>query len=193
MTVGADVKPAIELRGICKQFNCEPLVDKFDLSIEEGESAVFVGPSGSGKTTLLNLVSLVTPVDAGQVILGGTVYRNADVGKPKLAYIFQRDLLHPWETVGQSVLLGIEAKRTPEPADRERASAFLAKVGLGGYEGRYPGTLSGGQRQLVAIVQNLLLDPDILLLDEPFSNVDFPTKLMLEREVFDRLHFARHR
>ena len=191
MTAKVSAHPAIELRNICKRFNGEPLVDDFDLSIEQGESAILVGPSGSGKTTLLNLISLVASTDAGQVILDGTPYRTTDLGIPKLAYIFQRDLLHPWETVGQSVMLGIEAKRTPNAADRDRAHAFLDKVGLAGYEGRYPGTLSGGQRQLVAIIQNLLLDPDILLLDEPFSNVDFPTKLLLEREVIDLLEFAR--
>jgi NitT/TauT family transport system ATP-binding protein len=182
---------AIELRGICKQFNGEPLVENFDLSIEQGESAVLVGPSGSGKTTLLNIISLIEPIDAGQILLGGMPYRPADIGQPRLAYIFQRDALLPWATVGQNIMLGIEAVRSPQAADLERAHSFLAKVGLEGYQGRYPGTLSGGQRQLVAIVQNLLLDPDILLLDEPFSNVDFPTRLLLEREVIDLLELAR--
>lgn len=191
MTGATSSTRAIELRGICKRFNGESLVENFDLSIEEGESAVLVGPSGSGKTTLLNIISLIEPVNAGQVFLGGTSYQPSEIGQPRLAYIFQRDALLPWATVGQNMMLGIEATRTPDAADIERAHSFLAKVGLEGYENRYPGTLSGGQRQLVAIVQNLLLEPDILLLDEPFSNVDFPTRLLLEREVIDLLEHAR--
>jgi NitT/TauT family transport system ATP-binding protein len=185
-------RAAIQLRGIRKQFGGrEFLLSDFDLTIEEGESALLVGPSGSGKTTLLNIISLIEPVDAGQVLLGGVAYRPEDIGKPKLAYIFQRDALLPWGTVGQNMMLGIEAVRRPGAADRERARSFLARVGLEGYEDRHPATLSGGQRQLVAIVQNLLLDPDILLLDEPFSHVDFPTRLFLEREVIGLVDLAR--
>jgi NitT/TauT family transport system ATP-binding protein len=187
----ASAGTAIELRGVSKRFNGEVLIEDFRLSIEQGESAVLVGPSGSGKTTLLNIAALIETVDSGKVLLGGIEYETADIGKPKLAYIFQRDALLPWATVFQNMMLGIEAARSPRSDDRERARALLAKVGLQGYEERYPGTLSGGQRQLVSIAQNLLLDPDILLLDEPFSHVDFPTRLFLEREVIGLVELAR--
>ena len=182
---------AIALRGICKSFDGVTLINNFDLTVAAGESVVLVGPSGSGKTTLLNIISLVDAADSGQVSLCGTNYGADQLGQPKLAYIFQRDALLPWATVEQNILLGIEAVRPVAATDVERAHALLDKVGLGGCESRYPGTLSGGQRQLVAIVQNLLLDPDILLLDEPFSSVDLPTRLMLEREVIDLLEMAR--
>jgi NitT/TauT family transport system ATP-binding protein len=176
---------AVELRGVSKRFSptSPPLFDHFSFQAAQGQSVAIVGPSGSGKSTLLNFMALVDAPDAGEVGIGGQWLGLADVGVPRMAYIFQRDALLPWATVMENILLGARCRKLDMNAVRARAEILLEEVGLASAKHRYPGSLSGGQRQLVAIIQNFVLEPDVLLLDEPFAHLDFESKIRLEREL----------
>jgi NitT/TauT family transport system ATP-binding protein len=184
---------AVELRGITKTFGAAgpPLYSELSLSIRSGESVAIVGPSGCGKSTLLNVMALIDEVDCGQVVHNGHVRSARDVGALQLGYIFQRDALLPWATVLENVLVGAECHRQESAEAARKAKTYLHRVGLEGLENRYPNSLSGGQRQLVALVQNLLVEPDLLLLDEPFAHLDFQSKLMLEAELLRIIRMAR--
>jgi len=190
---GRPVENAVELRGVAKRFDAAaaPLFCDLSLSIRSGDSVAIVGPSGCGKSTLLNMIALLEGADAGDVVHHGRPKSTRDVGTLSLAYIFQRDALLPWATVLENVLIGARCRHRDVPEALTRARAFLTRVGLDGVEGRYPSSLSGGQRQLVALAQNLLLEPDLLLLDEPFAHLDFPSKLLLEAELLRTVRLAR--
>ena len=179
---------AIQLTNISKRFGDQDLLlDNFSLSILSGQSVAIVGPSGSGKSTVLNLISLVEPVSGGEISVLDTPRHAEDVGKLPLAYIFQRDALMPWSTVLDNVLLGLRCKGLVTTAMRGQAVQLLSEFGLANYLHRYPSHLSGGQRQMVALAQNLLLHPQLLLLDEPFSGLDFQNKLLFEQRLLDIL------
>jgi NitT/TauT family transport system ATP-binding protein len=176
---------AVELRAINKRFPGaeRPLFDSFGLRAEAGETLAIVGPSGCGKSTLLNMVALLETPDRGEVVHSGITRGARDVGSLPIGYIFQRDALLPWATVEENFIVAAECRRQPRDEVLSRARAFLARVGLSSVEHRHPHRLSGGQRQLVALAQSLVLEPDLLLLDEPFAHLDFPTKLVLEAEL----------
>jgi NitT/TauT family transport system ATP-binding protein len=186
-------KLAIELVAVTKRFKGAsiPLYCDFSMTFQTGKSTVIVGPSGCGKSTLLNMISLALAPDSGEIIIDGRPRNISHLGELPIAYLFQKDALVPWATVLQNALLGV-ACRGPVTNDiKDRAVGFLELLGLGGYEFRYPHTLSGGQKQLVALVQNLLIDPDILILDEPFAHLDFQTKLLLEGELLGAVRLTR--
>jgi NitT/TauT family transport system ATP-binding protein len=184
---------ALELRGVRKAFGRNDLLfDAFSFGVPRGQSVAIVGPSGAGKSTLLNLVALVDAADAGEVRIDGTPRALSEVGTLSLAYIFQRDALLPWKTVLDNVMLGLLCRRMESAEWRQKAMNLLSQIGLAEYRDRLPATLSGGQRQLAAIAQNLLLDPNILLLDEPFSGLDFQNKLLLEQRLLRLLNGRKH-
>lgn len=144
-------------------------------SVEEGEFVAMVGPSGCGKTTMLSLImGLMTPTE------GAVVYPQ---GKKPMGYMLQRDHLLEWRTVEKNVLLGLEVRHLLTKESREKALGLLEKYGLGDFARFKPGQLSGGMRQKAALIRTLALEPEILLLDEPFSALDYQTRLTLGDEV----------
>jgi NitT/TauT family transport system ATP-binding protein len=150
------------------------------LVVHDGEFCSIVGPSGCGKSTLLAIISgLIRPTE-GEMILDGARVRGTS---ERVGILLQKDHLFEWRTVLQNAELGLEIRGTGTEAARRHAHKLLESYGLGGFKNSYPHQLSGGMRQRVALIRTLATDPDILLLDEPFSALDYQTKLILERDV----------
>ena len=139
-----------------------------------------VGPSGCGKTTLLNLLCCLLPPSRGAVLWNG---RETDAVPEGVGYMLQKDMLLPWRTARQNATLGLEVRGAGKTDRRRRADALIARLGLDGFADHYPSTLSGGMRQRVALARTLAPEPDVLLFDEPFSALDFQTKILIERDT----------
>lgn len=156
------------------------VLDNVSLRVHDGEFVTVVGPSGCGKSTLLNLLSgLMTPT-VGEVYLDG----KKVVGTSKnYGYMLQRDLLLDWRTILRNVTLGLEVRGVALREARPLAERYMRFYGLGGFEHKYPSELSGGMRQRAALARTMILDPTVLLLDEPFVALDFQTKMLLESEL----------
>lgn len=168
-------------------------LDDISFSVYEGEFVAIVGPSGCGKTTLLSLISGILKPSQGRIILDGRnicepkskeknkkqKQQNAEIG-----YMFQRDQLFDWRTIWKNVTLGLEIQgRKGDKEIEEKLSKLLDKYGLGPFKNKKPTQLSGGMRQRVALIRTLALDPKLLLLDEPFSALDFQTRLSVCNSV----------
>jgi NitT/TauT family transport system ATP-binding protein len=173
--------PKLSLKGIKKSFPSKSgvlqVLDGIDITVEHGGFLSVIGPSGCGKTTVFNIVAGLLAPDEGTLSMDGTAVSNL---RGRVGYMMQKDLLFPWRTVLENVLLGLELKKTPLSEAREIAQEYLHTYGLSGFENAYPRTLSGGMRQRVALIRTLISNPDILLLDEPFSALDYQTRLYLE-------------
>jgi NitT/TauT family transport system ATP-binding protein len=151
-----------------------------NLAVSDGEFCSIVGPSGCGKSTLLALISGLLRPTEGQLLLDGVC---ANGPSDRVGILLQKDHLFEWRTVLQNAELGLEIRGKSTADARRQAHRLLESYGLSGFENSYPYQLSGGMRQRVALVRTLATDPDILLLDEPFSALDYQTKLILERDV----------
>jgi NitT/TauT family transport system ATP-binding protein len=151
-----------------------------DLAVRDGEFCSIVGPSGCGKSTLLAIISGLLQPTEGRLLLDGERLGGPD---GRVGILLQKDHLFEWRTVLENAELGLEIRGTGTAEARQRAQQLLKTYGLGGFEQSYPHQLSGGMRQRVALIRTLATDPDILLLDEPFSALDYQTKLILERDV----------
>ncbi|WP_078809207.1 ABC transporter ATP-binding protein [Selenihalanaerobacter shriftii] len=149
-------------------------------TIQENEFVSLVGPSGCGKTTSLSLIAGLLSSTSGQVSVDQEPISGIN---EKVGYMLQEDYLFPWRTIIDNVLLGLELKGELNPETEARARKLLKDYGLEGFEDYYPTQLSGGMRQRVALARTLVFEPEILLLDEPFSSLDYHTKLALEDEV----------
>ncbi len=177
---GAPAK--IELRQIQKQFivrkQIVEAVQKTSFAIPDGQFVCLLGPSGCGKTTLLRIVAgLETPTS-------GTVHVARSGGnRPLNAMIFQQESLFPWKTVWDNVELALKMRGIDKAERRERTESWLTKVGLLRFSGAYPYQLSGGMKQRVSIARAFAVDPEILLMDEPFAALDQQTKLLLQEEL----------
>jgi NitT/TauT family transport system ATP-binding protein len=159
-------------------------LEDITLSIEEGEFISFLGPSGCGKTTLLSIIAgLIRPTE-GEVIIDGKKVTRPD---PSIGYMFQQDYLFPWKTIEENILLGPSIMDNLSEEKKQDSIKLLNLMGLHQVENQYPSQLSGGMRQRVALVRTLMTNPKILLLDEPFSALDFQTKLNLEDLVSSTL------
>jgi NitT/TauT family transport system ATP-binding protein len=145
-----------------------------------GEIVSIVGPSGCGKTTLLNLLCGLIPPSCGKVHWRGQPL----AGMPeRVGYMLQKDLLLPWRTALRNVTLGLELEELSASEREKRAHSMLRIVGLSAFQDFYPSALSGGMRQRVALARTLVIDPEVLLFDEPFAALDFQTKLVLESDM----------
>ena len=149
-------------------------VKDINLKIYDGEFVSFVGPSGCGKTTILSMVAGILKPSSGKIFID-----NVEVVKPTqtIGYMLQKDQLFEWRNIYKNITLGLEIKNLRTEENFERANLLLEKYGLMEFSKYYPGQLSGGMRQRAALIRTLVLDPKILLLDEPFSALDYQTRL----------------
>jgi ABC-type nitrate/sulfonate/bicarbonate transport system ATPase subunit len=147
------------------------------LSIPQGRFVSLIGPSGCGKSTIFNVIAGLLEPTGGRVLIDGT---DATGTIGRVGYMLQKDLLLPWRTVLDNVILGMEIQGVPTREARGRALPLLQRYGLAGFEHLYPNALSGGMRQRAALLRTLLFDTDVILLDEPFGALDAQTKLHMQ-------------
>jgi len=157
-----------------------PAVTDVSFEIGHEEFVAIVGPSGCGKSTILNMIAGLVEPTAGRIEIDGRPVTGvpANVG-----YVFQKDTVYPWRTVRRNIALGLEYRGIRGEAQARRVAAAVTMAGLEGFEDAFPATLSGGMRQRVALVRTLIVEPQILLMDEPFGALDLHTKLELHAEL----------
>lgn len=149
-------------------------LEKVNFSVYEGEFVAIIGPSGCGKTTMLSLAAGLLSPTVGKVISSGVSF----------GYMLQKDELFPWRTIEKNIYLPLEIRRSDSKEHRERALSLAEKYGLKQFLKNYPSSLSGGMRQRAALIRTLAVDPDVLLLDEPFSALDYQTRLSVCDDVY---------
>lgn len=171
----------IAARGVKRRFpNGVEALDSFDLDIAEGEFVCLVGPSGCGKSTFLRIVAgLLTPSD------GSVSIQPRRTDRPAVAMVFQDYSIYPWKTVLANVRVGLDLAGVKKREGNERARHWLVRCGLGDFIDAYPNTLSGGMRQRVSIARALAVEPEILLMDEPFAALDAQLRTVLQDELLD--------
>ena len=151
-----------------------PALCDLTFSVKPGEFVALVGPSGCGKSTILNLISGLLKPEAGTLLSRGRPITEADL---HIGYMLQRDHLFEWRTIYSNVLLGLEISRTLTPERKEKVGEMMETYGLKSFSNARPSELSGGMRQRAALIRTLAMEPDLLLLDEPFSALDYQTRL----------------
>lgn len=167
----------LEMKNVSKTFYTEigalDVLENITFNLNEGEIIAIVGPSGSGKTTLLNIISkLIEPTE-------GEIYVDGEIG-----YMFQRDHLFNWRTVWKNIMLGLEIKKEKNQENIDKTKELLTKYGLIDFINSYPQELSGGMRQRIALIRTLATNPQVLLLDEPFSALDYQTRINVSEDIF---------
>lgn len=155
-------------------------VKNFNLTVKDGEFIAIVGPSGCGKTTMLSIISGILKATSGKILIDGKDISQSDA---YIGYMFQRDELFEWRSVWQNIMLGLEIKKNINDEQKKYANMLINKYGLKDFVNKKPRELSGGMRQRVALIRTLVLKPQILLLDEPFSALDFQTRLSVCDDV----------
>ena len=165
-----------------------PALSDITFSVKEGEFLSIVGPSGCGKSTLLSLLASLMEPESGTIILRGKPLapHTANIG-----YMLQKDMLLPWRTIIDNIILGLEIKGVPKREARKQALPLMEKYGLSGFEKNYPCELSGGMRQRAALLRTLLYDREIILLDEPFGALDAQTRQSMQNwllEIWEDFH-----
>ena len=171
----------VEVRGISKIYDGGIQALKLvDLGFPEGQMTTLLGPSGCGKTTLLKIIAGLLEPTEGEVLVKG---RPVHGPGPERAFVFQDFALMPWATVLRNVAFGLELQGVARNQREDTARLYIKKVGLAGFEGRYPHELSGGMRQRVGLARALSVDADVLLMDEPFSAVDEQTRRLFQEEL----------
>lgn len=177
---------AISLHNVTRAFDTPQgrytAVAEISLEIPAGQFIAVVGPSGCGKSTILGMIAGLSTPSVGTVLIGGQPLRGIN---HRASYMFQQDALLPWKSVLDNVAFGPELQGVPRREARARAMEWLGRVGLRGFEGRYPHQLSGGMRKRICLAQDLVNDPEIMLMDEPFNGLDVQTRAMVENEVLD--------
>ncbi|NHC41168.1 ABC transporter ATP-binding protein [Bacillus sp. MM2020_1] len=159
-------------------------LSNISLTVEEGEFVSLLGPSGCGKTTLLSIISSLLKPTQGTVLLENKPVTTA---KSQIGYMLQQDYLFPWKTIEENILMGLKLSKQLNQNTKATALRLLNQIGLTGVEKQLPRQLSGGMRQRVALVRTLATEPKLLMLDEPFSALDYQTKLKLEDLVSQTL------
>jgi len=153
------------------------------LTVGAGEFVSVVGPTGCGKSTLLNVAAGLLAPSSGRVRVFGEALQPEQGVNRRAGYMFQADALMPWRTGIENVVAGLEFRGVPRAAARAQGETWLRRVGLAGFGDRYPHQMSGGMRKRLALAQTLILSPDILLMDEPFSALDIQTRQLMENEL----------
>jgi NitT/TauT family transport system ATP-binding protein len=157
-------------------------VHEVNLTVGAGEFVSVVGPTGCGKSTLLNVAAGLLAPSTGSVKVFG---QDLQAINRRAGYMFQADSLMPWRTALANVSAGLQFHGVPDDQAADQAHDWLRRVGLGGFGDRYPHQMSGGMRKRVSLAQTLVLDPDIILMDEPFSALDIQTRQLMENELLD--------
>ena len=170
----------LQVSHLGKTFGDLRALQDINLAVERGEFIALVGPSGCGKTTFLRIVAGLEPASSGEVALDGRAVRGPGVDR---GFVFQSDNLLPWRTVFANAIIGREVAGHVGPAERQRTMELLKLVGLEGFEHYHPRQLSGGMRQRVNLARALAIDPEILLMDEPFSSLDAQTREIMQTEL----------
>jgi ABC-type Fe3+/spermidine/putrescine transport system ATPase subunit len=173
----------IVLQGISKSFGSTPVLDDIQLSIESNEFFFLLGPSGCGKTTLLRLIAGFTAPDRGTIQIGADMVTDIPPEKRNAPMVFQGFALWPHMNVFENVAYGLRVRKLPGDTIRQRVHEILEVAQLAGLEKRFPNQLSGGQQQRVAIARALVIDPGVLLFDEPLSNLDAGLRLEMREEL----------
>jgi len=176
------VESALELDGIGKHFGALEVLRDISFSVAPGEIVALLGASGCGKSTLLNIISGLLATDHGTLRLDGEP-SSSYTQWSRVAYMFQEDRLLPWRSVRDNVAFGLEATSASRPERIQRANAALALVGLEAFSAAWPHELSGGMRSRVALARSLVVEPTLLLMDEPFSKLDPQTRSQMHDEV----------
>ncbi|HVB90202.1 MAG TPA: ABC transporter ATP-binding protein [Beijerinckiaceae bacterium] len=183
--------PALKFEGVTRRFPSASAadgvfvaVDSLTFSVEEGEFVSIVGPSGCGKSTILNLAAGLDAPSAGAIAHRGEPIRGAS---SHVGFMLQKDLLLPWRTIVHNVEFGLETRPMTAQQRRDRALRELRRCRLAELAERYPYQLSGGQRQRAALARTLAIDPEVVLLDEPFSALDAQTKLVLQQSFAETI------
>lgn len=171
------MKKILEVKNVCKTYQAqngeiEALKD-INFDVEDGEYISIIGPSGCGKSTLLSIISGLEEKTSGEVYIDG-----------KIGYMLQKDNLLEWRTIYNNVLLGLEIQKTNTEDNKKYVEQLLRKYELYEFKDKYPAQLSGGMRQRVALIRTLAIRPNILLLDEAFSALDYQTRLMVTEDIY---------
>ena len=182
---GADGAPSapsahVTIRGLTKHFPDAVLYDRFDLDIPRGKLVSIFGPNGCGKSTLINMITGLIPTDAGEILFDGKPLRDI-----KFGYVFQnyREALFPWLRAIDNIQYPLKLMKLPKAERRMRTERMIASLGVKLDLNRYPYELSGGQQQLVSILRALVVEPQILFLDEPFSALDYEMTLFMRDQL----------
>jgi sulfonate transport system ATP-binding protein len=182
----------IDVKGLSKSFQLAgtaiEAVRDVCFTVRRGEFVALLGPSGSGKSTILNMIATLVKPSGGQILIDG---KPVIAGKatPGVGYVFQRDTLFPWRTVADNIGYGLQLAGIADAARKERVATCLAQAGLQGFGDAYPSALSGGMRQRAALMRTLVVEPQILLMDEPFGALDTHTKIDMHEvllRIWDR-------
>jgi len=174
----------LQVRSLAKVFSRQGkrvvALENFDLTVHDGEFVAIVGPSGCGKSTFLHMLGGFEPADGGTMMLNGELVRGPG---PDRGMLFQEYALYPWRTVTGNILWPLEIQHVPKAEREKTLERLLSMVGLGQFRHHYPGELSGGMKQRVALARLLALDPRILLMDEPFGALDAQNRELLQEEL----------
>jgi len=183
MSVAAGRAGAVRLEGISKRFGAAVAVDDLSLHVEPGEFVCLLGPSGCGKTTTMRIIAGFVEPDAGRVFINDKDVSRRHPNRRDIGMVYQSYALFPHMTVADNVAFGLRMRRVPRDAAAERVRRVLDLVGLGGLDARRPGQLSGGQQQRVALARAMVIEPTVLLLDEPLSNLDAKLRKRMQVEL----------
>ena len=167
----------IKVTDLCQNFYSKEgelqVLKNINFSLKQGEILALLGPSGSGKSTILNILTKLLKPTSGDVVING-----------KIGYMFQRDHLLEWRSIMDNITIGLEIQKNKDPKAMERVEELLKTYDLWDFRNMYPKELSGGMRQRVALIRTLSVNPDVLLLDEPFSALDYQTRLLVSDDVY---------
>lgn len=167
-------------KSFCHKDEAVEVLNNISFSVDEGEIVAIVGPSGAGKSTILNLIAKLIKPNYGSVLVKGNI-----------GYMFQRDCLFEWKTIYKNILLGLEIQKNKTKNSINTIERMLKEYNLYDFKDSYPNQLSGGMRQRVALIRTLAVNPDLLLLDEPFAALDYQTKLTVSNDIYNIIRKER--
>lgn len=188
----AQERPYLYVRGVSKHYDTAPdprlgsgglrVLDNISFTAKKGEFVTIVGPNGCGKSTFFRILADLEEMDYGRILIGGKTVKEAKIG-----YVFQnyRESLYPWRTCLGNLMVPLELDGVPRRERRKKVDEFLWRLDMSVREDAYPYELSGGQQQMLCILRALVYEPDILLLDEPFSSLDFQTTLYMHDKIME--------